>query len=252
MPNQLSILPNAGLFFGQFSDNVPHKHYALQITLSLGKPFTVHFKDGVSVETQGICIASQTEHCIEQTNGQLLLILIDPVSRAGLALKRFMKRDVCTEKIPAQQILESLATKWQKKQLSQQVLEQHYQAFCQTLIHTYPLVDGIIDPRINQVLEHIEATPNKLRSINEVAALVHLSPDRFRHLFRQQTGNTFTRMQLWYKLLAAFKLIGDRSNLSEIAYGAGFADSAHLSRTFKETFGLTPAQLLKNSRSVQA
>jgi AraC-like DNA-binding protein len=40
-------------------------------------------------------------------------------------------------------------------------------------------------------------------------------------------------------------------SLTEAADAAGFADSAHFSRTFRAMFGLTPSQILKRSKSVQ-
>lgn len=252
MPNQLAILPHAGLFLGRFADNAMHKHYALQLTMSLGGAFRVRFEDGTSIETQAICIGQQVAHHIELVDSPLLLILIDPVSRLGLALKQYLNEEPYTDQIPSQQILADLATKWHAGKLDQQQLTENFHNYSRIVVHSYPQLADALDDRISKVLDLIENDPSQVRQLNEIAQQVHLSPDRFRHLFRQQTGITFTRMQLWYKLLAAFKLIGDRPNLSEIAHSAGFADSAHLSRTFKETFGLTPVQLLKNSRSVQA
>ncbi|GAL02818.1 hypothetical protein JCM19237_5711 [Photobacterium aphoticum] len=40
-------------------------------------------------------------------------------------------------------------------------------------------------------------------------------------------------------MLSAIRQIRQGSNATQAAHNAGFADSAHLSRTFKATFGLT-------------
>jgi AraC-like DNA-binding protein len=40
-------------------------------------------------------------------------------------------------------------------------------------------------------------------------------------------------------------------SLTTAAHEAGFADSAHLSRTFKHMFGLTPSELFKNNQYIQ-
>jgi AraC-like DNA-binding protein len=40
-------------------------------------------------------------------------------------------------------------------------------------------------------------------------------------------------------------------SLTTAAHEAGFADSAHLSRTFKRMFGMTPSDLFKNDQYIQ-
>ncbi|RIH93508.1 AraC family transcriptional regulator [Meiothermus granaticius] len=40
-------------------------------------------------------------------------------------------------------------------------------------------------------------------------------------------------------------------SLTEAAHTAGFADSAHLSRVYRATFGLKPSPVFGNSRLVQ-
>ncbi len=49
----------------------------------------------------------------------------------------------------------------------------------------------------------------------------------------------------WFKLRGALRaaLLGG-SNLTEAAHAAGFADSAHLTRTCKRLMGVAPAQML--------
>jgi AraC family transcriptional regulator len=39
--------------------------------------------------------------------------------------------------------------------------------------------------------------------------------------------------------------------LTTAAHEAGFADSAHLSRTFRDTFGLAPSRIFKRSQFIQ-
>ena len=73
---------------------------------------------------------------------------------------------------------------------------------------------------------------------------VFLSPSRLRHLFVEQTGLAFKTYVLWLRLQRALRAYADGANLTEAAHAAGFADSAHFSRTFKRTFGL-PATTLE-------
>lgn len=250
IPNKLWINHDLGLFYGLLTDNAAHKHYALQISLSLDGLFQVSMGDN-TVHTQSICLASQIAHAIDAKDKTLLLLLVNPASRLGLALQHYLAEHSHKTNIPAGEKLHELAKAWQHNKLSDAELTAYFTAYTNAVTQAHKPPTNNTDDRVNTVMKLIEKDPAKLRSIKEVAALVHLSPDRFRHLFRQHTGITFTRMQLWYKLLGAFKMMGQGKNFTELAHANGFADSAHFSRTFKETFGLTPAQVLKNSRSVQ-
>lgn len=75
--------------------------------------------------------------------------------------------------------------------------------------------------------------------VDSVAKSVGLSKSRFLHVFREQMGITWRSYVLWRRLLLAIGQIRRGSNATQAAHNAGFADSAHLSRTFKTTFGLT-------------
>ena len=75
------------------------------------------------------------------------------------------------------------------------------------------------------------------------AAQVHLSEGRARHLFAEHTQMPFKAYVLWLRLERAVELYARGCSLTEAAHEAGFADSAHLSRTFRRTFGLPAAAL---------
>ena len=54
----------------------------------------------------------------------------------------------------------------------------------------------------------------------------------------------FRRYVLWMRLRLAAQEVSAGANLTRAAISAGFADSAHLSRVFRQTFGLPPSALL--------
>ena len=71
-------------------------------------------------------------------------------------------------------------------------------------------------------------------------------------LFVERTGLPFRTWVLWLRIQRAVELYAAGASLTVAAHEAGFADSAHLSRTFRRTFGLPATALRVNSRFVQA
>ncbi|MFO0615927.1 MAG: AraC family transcriptional regulator [Polyangiaceae bacterium] len=84
-------------------------------------------------------------------------------------------------------------------------------------------------------------------SLGDVAQAIGLSEGRTRHLFVEQTGLSFRTFVLWLRLVRAVEMFSVGASLTDAAHGAGFADSAHLSRTFRRMFGIAAASLVVSS-----
>lgn len=82
----------------------------------------------------------------------------------------------------------------------------------------------------------------------EVARRVGISATRLTHLFTEQVGIPLRPYILWLRLHVAISRVRSGDDLTAAAHAAGFADSSHLTRTCRRTFGLPPSAL---SRRVQ-
>jgi len=108
-----------------------------------------------------------------------------------------------------------------------------------------------LDERIIAALSYIHSTPDHRKSIADIAEAVSLSPSRFSHLFTHELGIPVRRYLLWRRLRAALDEIVASSSLTDVAHRAQFADSAHLSRTFRMMLGSAPSELLRGTRVVK-
>jgi transcriptional regulator GlxA family with amidase domain len=103
------------------------------------------------------------------------------------------------------------------------------------------------DPRITAALAWMRARLGSQIRLEDVAAAVHLSPGRFRHLFVQQTGTSLRAWLLWARVDRAVQAAFSGRSLTEAAHEAGFSDAAHLTRTCRRVFGLAPSMLVPES-----
>lgn len=103
--------------------------------------------------------------------------------------------------------------------------------------------DPAVDPRVRQALQLIEELEVKTASMPEIAEAVHLSPSRFRHLFKAETGVDFRNYLMQRRLVAFVKEISadPTRTLTEAAHATGFSDGSHLNRVFKRIVGLSPS-----------
>ncbi len=99
----------------------------------------------------------------------------------------------------------------------------------------------ISDERILRAVAYINANLEKSITLEQVAAVAHLSPSRFRHLFAEQTGTGLRPYILWRRFVSVWEHTMRGASLSEAAHAAGFADSAHLTRTCRRMMGIPPS-----------
>lgn len=243
--NYLHIEPGFGWFTGNLEQNHWHQHYALQLSFALDESLKIETENGIQTSDKAILLSPQLKHRI-LSQGQHLHLLFNPAHPIGhfwsaLAQSPLMEVEhkaieliiLCTEK------MEYWSIQWE--QLNS--LLRSYTCFCEDALHNGDL-------RINQALAYLDKNRERIVSLEEIAEQVHLSPSRFLHLFKIQTGISYRRAQNWNRLQLALES-GMQGNLTEMAHAAGFSDSAHFSRSFKENFGFSPKEVLKNSHFIQ-
>lgn len=101
------------------------------------------------------------------------------------------------------------------------------------------------DPRVTRAIEFVRRRLDSPVSLAAAAEVAHLSPGRFRHLFVAQTGIPFRAYLLWARVETAVGAGMRGLSWTEAAQQCGFADSAHLTRTCRRMFGISPSMLVR-------
>ena len=100
--------------------------------------------------------------------------------------------------------------------------------------------------RINDIYNYTINNFDKKISLEEIAAIAHISPNSFCRYFKSQTKKTYSQFLLELKIGHACKLlIENKKSISSICYDSGFNNFSNFNRYFKTITGKSPLQYKK-------
>ncbi len=101
---------------------------------------------------------------------------------------------------------------------------------------------GLSRAQLDISRDYIEAHCFETIRLHDLASLLGLSESWFSHAFKASTGMPPLRWQMEARIARVKDLLArDKASLTEIAALAGFADQAHLTRSFKRVVGVAPS-----------
>lgn len=102
---------------------------------------------------------------------------------------------------------------------------------------------GKMSSMIRKYVQEISSDPGKEYDLKKIASEVGISPDYFRHIFRQYTGNAFHEYLLKQRFALAVRLLRETNkNIGEIAELCGFSAQCLFTMFFKKRSGVSPRQ----------
>lgn len=236
-------------FIGKSTDTGFHSHHALQIAVSLDKPFALETEDSTG-EYNAVVIDTNVKHKFDSKNHWHLIVLVDPEHGMVKKLKccdginNIFEPPLDGLKPKVNKIVDLMKTDGPCSKIKEAIF-----GMLSHIAGEHPHTPKETDPRIVKVFEYIDSLEEKKISIETLTSIVNLSESRLSHLFKENTGVPIRRYILWARLIGTFDSVFEGKSLTEAAHIAGFSDSAHLSRTFKSMFGVAPSTYIKNSDS---
>lgn len=98
-----------------------------------------------------------------------------------------------------------------------------------------------MDRRVELVISKIRSETTTPWDTASLAALVNLSPSRFRHLFRQETGIGPGQYLKSFRLRKAEQMLRTTFlTVKQILKQVGITSDTHFVRDFKRKYGMTP------------
>ncbi len=239
-------------FIGQSTDTVEHRHHAVQIIIGLDSGFRL--KSGqVSKKYQAAIIAPNTSHQLDGQGAWQLILLLEPETTLAIHVIQKYLEDTEIKALDFSMLALPLNRLRHEQEITKEC--ETFQGFYDDILHQLlgeePAPKKSIDSRILEAIRLLQRLDIEEAPTKELAKKVYLSESRLAHLFKEEMGIPIRRYLLWSRLLSAINTISRGENFTNAAHAAGFADSAHLSRTFKKMFGLTLKEIFNNSQFIQ-
>ncbi len=100
--------------------------------------------------------------------------------------------------------------------------------------------------RVQKVRTYLEEHYQENVSLEQLAALVDLSPFHLLRMFRAAVGLPPHCYLTHIRVMQAKRLIATATPLAEVAGAVGFSDQSHLTKHFKALVGVTPGQYARS------
>lgn len=238
------IWTDMALFIGPRSATDIHAHHALEVCLALDDTIDIRGAEESSFRRcAGALVPSDTRHQLTIHGPRVAIIYIDPFSRLGDGLAQAL-----TE--PTIRPVPDRVVRAHRSQFIDLLTSTDSDAaaeVCASVLDQLALdrAEGAgprpVDPRVTRAMQLIEAALDSRIVAADLAASLALSESRFLHIFREQAGLPLRRYVLWTRLRRALTLALAGDPMTTAAHASGFADSAHLTRTCRQMFGLPPS-----------
>jgi AraC-like DNA-binding protein len=242
------LFDDLSLWIGRGSGRgMPHDHHAVQITFCVGsddEAFSLHAVDRPRPPLRFAIVPAHLRHVFDGRGARIAHIFVAPESRDGRALAKRYGSDDVVELSAAEcaSTAAAMAACFFGADRDEGPLLELARAFTRRVAGTEAITP--LDARIATVRAYVKQNMARTLSLAEAASAANLSSGRLRHLFVAETGTTFRAYVVWQRLQRATDVVMKGGTWTEAAHATGFADSAHLSRSFRRMFGVSPATIV--------
>jgi AraC-like DNA-binding protein len=207
-----------------------HAHHAMHLVVAREGELRIKIGNATH-RAPGILTAPDVAHALDASGCEVLLVFVDPESQTGARLASSITDSVRLiderERAAILDVEIEDAMKWGELAIERLAGER---------------AERTMHPRVRKALAHLRTSPEDT-SLATLAALADLSESRFLHAFTESVGIPLRPYLLWLKLQRATIAIVSGEPLTRAAGLAGFSDAAHMTRTFRKMFGMSPSTL---------
>jgi AraC-like DNA-binding protein len=247
------LWPDGVAFVGGNYYATPHERFAASLCISTGAPFRARYgATRTWSDFHGALVAPNLRREVDTRGTSVVFLLLDPESDAYARLSHLVGPRTPVHRVP-DPVARRLAGVAKAMLATGSFDAVRFRDACLDELGGDAAQAQPIDPRVRHVLSLLKSSLPDIPSLPEVAAAVDLSESRFTCLFNSTMGLSLRRYVQWLRVRHVAFCVAIGQTITCAAHEAGFADLAHLSRTFRSMFGLpistffgsaTPVELL--------
>jgi AraC-like DNA-binding protein len=225
-----------------------HAHHAWHLMVGLDGPLRIQKSVSARpVSAHVVLVRPDVPHTADAAGHEVVVIFVNPESDVGARLSARQGEGI--------EVFEAaVADRFRAALRPARTREELNEGAVRALAEI-----GIGDARpvvrhraVRRVLRQLRSNPpGSDESLEALAALSGVSASRLMHLFTEEVGVPLRPYLRWLKLERAALLLAAGASTADAAQGAGFADAAHMARSFRAMLGTTPAAI-RRSQSVHA
>jgi AraC-like DNA-binding protein len=237
-----AVWPAAMVVWGPGFMSTAHAHHCVQLLLAMQGTLRVRGRrEDPWRECGAALVRPDALHAVDARGSTVLIGFIEAETELGAALCARIRGHIAI--VEARQV-----ARW-RAALGSPISEARVEAWVGRFLlrRRRPVA---IDSRVQDVLtylrRHLGASEGF--SLPKLAALAGLSQSRFMHVFTESLGVPLRPYIRWLRVQRAACELMAGANVAMAAHRAGFADAAHLTRTFRRMLGTTPSEIALGKR----
>ena len=201
--------------------------------------------DGRESHGEMVAVLPNVRHTIASDYRSVLSVVIEPESVRPGALEDLARRLSGPE---------GTAFTSRIRDAHRELREHHAGEFSSTEFDTLCLGEALprreLDARVARAILQIGKFSGEPVTAASCAAEAGLSPSRFLHLFKEETGISFRSFRAWKRARHLLHFANQDINLAHLAQDIGYPDSTHFSHSIRRFYGLMPRAIFSGSRDL--
>jgi AraC-like DNA-binding protein len=219
---------------------------ALYVYVAIKGGLQLATSDGRESRGDLVVTLPNMRHTITSDYRTVICVTIEPESVRVGALESFARQLTGLEsEVFAARIRAAYAALGQR-QYSDDLSNAEFDVMC----FGQALPQRALDPRVVRAIARIGKFSGEPVTAADCAADAALSPSRFLHLFKEETGISFRSFRAWKRARHLLHFANQDINLAHLAQDIGYPDSTHFSHSIRRFYGLKPRAIFSGSRDL--